>query len=45
MERDHLGRSGRKWLDNTECGKITSFFEYEYTHIKMEVSLPHPVLK
>jgi hypothetical protein len=28
----------------TGCGKLTSFFIYEYTHIKKEVSLPHPVL-
>jgi hypothetical protein len=26
---------------NTGCGKLTSFFEYEYIHIKKEVSLPH----
>jgi hypothetical protein len=30
-------------MTNTGCGKLTSFFEYEYTHIKKEVSLPHPV--
>jgi hypothetical protein len=27
----------------TGCIKLTFFFEYEYTHIKREVSLPHPV--
>jgi hypothetical protein len=29
--------------ETTGCGKLTSFL-YEYTHIKKEVSLPHPLL-
>jgi hypothetical protein len=33
-----LGRPRRRWVDNTVCGKLTSFL-YEYILIQKEVSI------
>jgi hypothetical protein len=38
-----LGRKRRRWVDNTECGKLASFFIQHFSS-KKEVSLSHLVL-
>jgi hypothetical protein len=43
MTRKTITVLSNTFLHNTGCGELTSFFEYEYTHIKKEVSLLHPV--